>query len=205
MSRPSTDLTCALEKRRRRGIMAGAREEPAVWRSAIQVAQLLSPTKWKRTPEGAKACCPCHDDNDPSLYISESDEGKLIIFCQACQHAGQQLILDELQARGIRLFRDACRATTDSKTKLRNVERLVATHFATDAQGEQIHKKLRYEEFTPDGTRTGKKRFDWLTKYGHNGSAQWKRAASTAHRRPFTGSTSSLVAQTKTSTSAKES
>jgi hypothetical protein len=52
---------------------------------------------------------------------------------------------------------------------------LVATHFATDAQGEQIHKKLRYEEFTPDGTRTGKKRFDWLTKYGHNGSAQWKR------------------------------
>jgi hypothetical protein len=155
--------------------MAGAREEPAVWRSAIQVAQLLSPTKWKRTPEGAKACCPCHDDNDPSLYISESDDGKLIVFCQACQHAGQQLILDELQARGIRLFRDASRATTDSKTRLRNVERLVATHFATDAQGEQIHKKLRYEEFTPDGTRTGKKRFDWLTKYGHNGSAQWKR------------------------------
>ena len=156
--------------------MAGAREEPAIWRSAIEVAQLLSPTKWKRTPEGAKACCPCHDDNDPTLYISEGDD-RLIVFCQSCRHAGQQAIFDELQARGIQLFRDEPRATANSRqTKPRNVEKLVPSHFATDAQGEQLHRKDRYEEYAPDGTRTGK-RFDWLTKHGHNGSARSGSAA----------------------------
>jgi hypothetical protein len=184
--------------------MAGAREEPAVWRSAIQVAQLLSPTKWKRTPEGAKACCPCHDDNDPSLYISESDDGKLIVFCQACQHAGQQLILDELQARGIRLFRDASRATTDSKTRLRNVERLVATTSPPTPRANRFTRNSVTRNSHPTGREqersdsTGSP--NTVTTAARSGSA-----ASTAHRRPFTGSTNSLVAQTKTSTSAKES
>lgn len=30
-----------------------------------------------------KACCPAHDDHDPSLSIREADDGKLLLHCWA--------------------------------------------------------------------------------------------------------------------------
>ncbi len=30
-----------------------------------------------------KGCCPAHDDNDPSLAISECDDGKVLLHCWA--------------------------------------------------------------------------------------------------------------------------
>ncbi|HDZ55390.1 MAG TPA: virulence-associated protein E [Pseudomonas xinjiangensis] len=34
------------------------------------------PNKWK-------ACCPAHDDKDPSLAISEAEDGKVLLHCWA--------------------------------------------------------------------------------------------------------------------------
>ena len=79
----------------------------------VEVAQLLSPTKWKRTHDGAKACCPCHDDNDPASTYQRADD-KLIVFARHASMPASRSILDELQARGIRLFRDERRAPTNS-------------------------------------------------------------------------------------------
>src|SRR5262249_12415076 len=60
--------------------------------------------------------------------------------------------------------------------KPRVVEKLVASYYVTDEQGEQLYRKDRYENFTADGARVpDEKRFDWWRKVGHNGSAQWKR------------------------------
>ena len=40
--------------------------------------------KVKETGEGAhKACCPAHDDSDPSLAVTEIPDGRILIHCYA--------------------------------------------------------------------------------------------------------------------------
>ena len=45
------------------------------------------------------ACCPAHDDREPSLAISAGDEGKVLVHC----HAGcnQALVIAALRSRGV--------------------------------------------------------------------------------------------------------
>ena len=52
-----------------------------------------------RYDERWMACCPAHDDRIPSLSISDSDEGKVLVHC----HAGcdQRAIIEALVARGL--------------------------------------------------------------------------------------------------------
>src|SRR5690242_9672216 len=44
------------------------------------------------------ACCPAHDDRDPSLAITDAVNGKVLVYC----HAGceQREVIAALQARG---------------------------------------------------------------------------------------------------------
>ena len=59
------------------------------------------------------AQCPAHDDHDPSLSVSEGQDGKLLVRC----HAGceQELVIDALRARD--LWPEAPRSTTRRTTK----------------------------------------------------------------------------------------
>src|SRR5262249_9995659 len=42
----------------------------------------------RRCGGGFVACCPAHDDRNPSLSIREVDEGRLLLKCHAgCSHA----------------------------------------------------------------------------------------------------------------------
>ena len=39
--------------------------------------------EYTKTSTGYKACCPAHDDSSPSLSISETDSGKVVVYCHA--------------------------------------------------------------------------------------------------------------------------
>lgn len=53
----------------------------------------------KRSGKGWKACCPAHDDHDPSLSIDEGDVGKVLVNC----HAGceQDAVINALRTKGL--------------------------------------------------------------------------------------------------------
>jgi hypothetical protein len=44
--------------------------------SRLDKAKSAGPNKWK-------ACCPAHDDKNPSLGISEASDGKVLLHCWA--------------------------------------------------------------------------------------------------------------------------
>lgn len=66
--------------------------------SAQNIAQGLQ--RWKRTSKDSfMACCPAHDDKNPSLHISESNEGLILVHCfSGCS---QQAVIDELRNLGL--------------------------------------------------------------------------------------------------------
>src|SRR5262245_42237532 len=53
----------------------------------------------RRSGDGYIACCPAHDDQNPSLSINEDAAGKVLLHC----HAGceQQEVIDALRERGL--------------------------------------------------------------------------------------------------------
>ena len=53
----------------------------------------------KRYGDHWMACCPVHDDRTPSLSISDSDDGRVLVYC----HAGcdQRAVIEALVARGL--------------------------------------------------------------------------------------------------------
>ena len=51
----------------------------------------------RRDGGGWLACCPAHDDRDPSLSISDGDNGKVLVHCHAgCSQADVIAALIEL-------------------------------------------------------------------------------------------------------------
>jgi hypothetical protein len=71
-----------------------------VRRDAWATLQALS--GFKRVGDGYKACCPAHDDHEPSLSISRTNDGTILLFC----HAGCSTddILGRLDLQGHDLF-----------------------------------------------------------------------------------------------------
>lgn len=51
-----------------------------------------------RTRNGFMACCPAHDDKNPSLSLRET-EGKILFHCFA--GCSQSSVLDALQSQGL--------------------------------------------------------------------------------------------------------
>lgn len=67
--------------------------------SARQIAKSLDPKFRTNADGGFVARCPAHDDDKPSLKISDGDNGKPVVFC----HAGctQESVIDALKGRGL--------------------------------------------------------------------------------------------------------
>ncbi|MDB6103482.1 MAG: hypothetical protein JWO52_3481 [Gammaproteobacteria bacterium] len=66
--------------------------------SAERVAALLN--KARRTPNGFNACCPAHDDKNPSLFIADGKDGGLAMVCYAgCQYRDIAKALESLGAQ----------------------------------------------------------------------------------------------------------
>src|SRR5262245_59419004 len=95
--------------------MAVGRNE-VVWREPAAVAAML-PGKWQRTTNGAKACCPCHCDTEPSLDIAEKD-GTLVFHCKVCGTDRQNDIAAALRKLGVALTR----SEADESLKLKKTQ-----------------------------------------------------------------------------------
>lgn len=92
------------------------------------------------------ARCPAHDDTDPSLSISQDDNGKVLIHChKGCNQA------NVVQACGLS-FSDLFPATSMSAPTAPNKKgKLVATYDYFTSNGRLLFQVLRYESKTRDG------------------------------------------------------
>lgn len=77
--------------------------------------------KVKKSHRGYKACCPVHNDKHPSMTVTETDDGKVLIHCFSCGARGT----DVVEALGLptsELFSGDFTGTYDPKYKLRKTE-----------------------------------------------------------------------------------
>jgi hypothetical protein len=55
--------------------------------------------KARRVGDGYIACCPAHDDNNPSLSIKDGDTGKPVVRCRS--RCSQESVIEALEERGL--------------------------------------------------------------------------------------------------------
>ena len=67
-----------------------------LWPDAATIATALG---GRRSGQGFAACCPAHDDHNPSLSITDADNGRVLVHC----HAGctQSDVIAELRKMGL--------------------------------------------------------------------------------------------------------
>jgi hypothetical protein len=70
-----------------------------IW-SAERCAALLN--KHTRTPNGWKACCPAHDDKNPSLFLADGKDGLALVCYAGCTYRD---IAAALESKGAQLGR----------------------------------------------------------------------------------------------------
>jgi len=85
----------------------------------------------RKQSSGWVACCPAHDDRNPSLSLKEADDGRVLVHC----HAGceQSAVIDALKARGV------------WPDKPQPNQFVVATYDYTDEDGELLYQVVRFE------------------------------------------------------------
>lgn len=66
--------------------------------SAERCAALLN--KARRTPNGWHACCPAHDDRNPSLFLADGNDGVALVCYAGCEY---RAIATALEAKGAQL------------------------------------------------------------------------------------------------------
>lgn len=66
--------------------------------TAAEIAKALSKPHMAREGEWS-ACCPAHEDHNPSLSITDGDGEHVLVHC----HAGcpQDVVINELKSRGL--------------------------------------------------------------------------------------------------------
>ena len=77
--------------------------------------------KVKQTSKGYKACCPVHQDKNPSMTITTTDDGKVLCHCFACGAKGSDVV-ESLGLPQSELFAGEFTGTHDPKWKLRKTE-----------------------------------------------------------------------------------
>lgn len=104
---------------------------------------------FQKNGSGYKACCPIHDDSDPSLSINEGNDGRILVKCMA--GCPTEFVLDVVGLS----FRDL----------MPNAKRIVAAYDYRDEEGELLYQSVRYE---PKDFRVRRPKegggWDWSTK-----------------------------------------
>jgi putative DNA primase/helicase len=65
----------------------------------IDAQTIAEALEGKRSGKGFLACCPAHDDKNPSLSIDDGDNGKPVVFCNA--GCSQEAVIAALTERGL--------------------------------------------------------------------------------------------------------
>lgn len=90
--------------------------------------------KVKKAHRGYKACCPVHNDKNPSMTITETDDGKVLAHCFSCGARGSDVV-EALGLPASELFSGDFNGTYDPKHKLRKTEledKMVVTIYEQD-------------------------------------------------------------------------
>jgi hypothetical protein len=107
--------------------------------TAKSIARALPKGRRLKYGKGYTACCPAHEDSNPSLAIREVD-GKILLHC----HAGcsQRDVIEALKARGL---------WEPSKENTNMNRRIIAEYNYTDAAGNLLYQVVRFEpkDFRP--------------------------------------------------------
>lgn len=109
--------------------------------------------------DGWMAQCPAHPDRNPSLHVTEGDNGNAVLHC----HAGclTSHILDALKLAESDLFADAPARTLGDVMPLRPLSTVVTTkpvrdYIYMDADGEPVVKVTRFVQLDGLGVEVGK-------------------------------------------------
>lgn len=78
-------------------------------------------SKVRKSHRGYQACCPVHQDKNPSMTITETDDGKVLIHCFACGARGTDVV-EAIGLSASELFSGEFTGTYDAKYKLRKTE-----------------------------------------------------------------------------------
>ncbi len=111
----------------------------------------------KRSGSGWQAKCPAHDDSNPSLSISETSDGKVLVRCMAgCE---TQRVVEDLGLTMRDLFSD------NGGARAPNRPQIVATYDYCDEKGEVLFQAVRlapraFGHRRPDGNGG----WDWNLK-----------------------------------------
>lgn len=112
--------------------------------------------KVKSNGKGYQACCPAHDDRDPSLSISEGHDGRILLKCFAgCE---PETIVSALGLMLSDLFppKETQLLPAQKSHKNKTPKQIVATYDYENEQGKLLFQAVRYEpkgfsQRRPDG------------------------------------------------------
>ncbi len=110
----------------------------------MTAAEIAHHLQGRKSGSGYVAKCPAHDDHEPSLSLSDGDDGRLLAHCHAgCEQAAVIAALREL----------ALWPEPDQRADRR---RIVAEYNYTDENGAPLYQVVRFEPKTfkqryPDG------------------------------------------------------
>ncbi|MGD1096791.1 MAG: hypothetical protein ABSB35_32960 [Bryobacteraceae bacterium] len=115
--------------------------------TAAQIARALP--KGRKSGGGYVACCPAHDDHEPSLSLKDGDDGKVLVHCFA--NCPQDTVIAKLISLGIWPSREQHPAAIE------------ATYRYTDEDGALLYEIVRrpgkkFQQRYPDGAG------DWVWK-----------------------------------------
>src|SRR6266496_1409486 len=98
----------------------------------------------KRNGKGWLALCPAHDDHNPSLSITDGDNGRILLHCFAgCSHLRVCATLGiDPHALGLDQAKGTIRESHQTKSASR---RIVATYDYSDEGGKLLFQVVRYE------------------------------------------------------------
>lgn len=114
--------------------------------SAERCAQLLR--KAKRSPTGWKACCPAHEDSEPSLFLADGDDGLALRCYAGCDYRS---IAQALEAMGATVS-SGSRNSRDSVPEEHFQLGAYHSHWDYhDARGALIMRVCRWEQ--PNGKK----------------------------------------------------
>ena len=127
--------------------------------SAEEAARLLGGKKARRSGADWLTCCPAHDDENPSLSLSEGSDGQLLAYCHA--GCGQSVVLAALRAAGLNVSAGLESASGEKLTagiedRLRQGFQIAATYGYRDEAGTLLYQNVRLERRGPTGQRLEK-------------------------------------------------
>lgn len=106
-------------------------------------------SKVKKNPRGYTACCPVHNDKNPSMSICETDDGKVLAHCFGCGARG----VDVVEALGLstsELFSQPMDRPYDASYKVRKhklEDEMVMSIYESDKQNGKYLTHADYKRY----------------------------------------------------------